>query len=332
MGPSPQRPGRRDVIVQSLRQRIVAGLHLGTVSTGDRLPSLRVLAAEFQADPRVVLAAYREIAREGLVRLVPRSGVFAETPPARGADVLPDVAQWVLDIFLRGLRDGIAPAELRRQARACLDTVRVRVACFECNHDQIHALCTQLRDDYGFDVASAAVEDLDHRTPLPEAVAGADLIVTTGFHIPQAQRLGRRLKRPVIVATLDSAFVTEVRRLLAAGPVWWICTDPRFAAKLPRMFPGSPVTPVVLSGAALETVPEDALVYATRRAAERLPRTWHRGRVVTMTRVFSAATARALLEFRVRRNLEAIARRRRARSLAGKPVARRPSRVAAGVE
>ena len=96
-------PSRRAAIAETLRQRVVAGLHLGTLEPGHRLPSLRVLGAELRTDPRVVMAAYRQLAAEGLVRLRPRSGVFVEAPPRRDEEMLPEVAAWVVDVFLRGL-------------------------------------------------------------------------------------------------------------------------------------------------------------------------------------------------------------------------------------
>jgi hypothetical protein len=48
-------PQRRAEIADRIRQRIVAGLHLGVMREGDRLPSVRALAMEIVADPRVVL-------------------------------------------------------------------------------------------------------------------------------------------------------------------------------------------------------------------------------------------------------------------------------------
>src|SRR5205814_190899 len=168
--------------------------------------------------------------------------------------------------------------------------------------DQIHALCGQLHDDYGFTVEGI---DLDApRGPLVSRLAEADLVVTTRFHAAEGQRLARRLRRPLILVTLDRAFVTEIRRMLGGGPVWWVCTDPRFPGKVARMFPGASVKPIVLGRDPLDQVPPQAPVYATRRAAERLPDGWHAGRVVTIPRAFSAETARALLTFLIRRNLE----------------------------
>jgi DNA-binding transcriptional regulator YhcF (GntR family) len=297
---------RRPEVLDSLRQRIVAGLHLGVLKAGDRLPSLRRAAADAHADPRVVLAAYRRLAVEGLVSLRPRSGVFVQAAPSPADSRLPEVPSLVVDVFLRGLALGIAPTDLRRQARACLDTVPTRAACFECNDDQIHALCRQVQEDYGFEAVGIDAAGRERGELLPAGAATADLVLTTAFHAAQARRLGRRLRRPVVVATLDTAFVTSVRRMLEHGQVWWICTDPRFAAKIPRMFPGAAVTPFVLGRDRLDVIPEGATVYATRRAAGCLPPRWRRQRAVTIPRVFSAETARALLEFQVGRNLRAI--------------------------
>jgi hypothetical protein len=67
------------------------------------------------------------------------------------------------------------------------------------------------------------------------------------------------------------------------------------------MWPGASINPLVIGEPG--GVPDGARVYATRAAAERLSPEW-RGRVVTIPRVFSAETARALLSFRVRRTLD----------------------------
>jgi len=296
---------RRLEVVDVLRQRIAGGMHLGTLAPGGRLPSLRQAAAEVRADPRVVLAAYRQLAAEGLVTIRPRSGVFLAAPPMPESR-LPEVGSLVVDVFLRALALGIVPTELRRQARTCLDVVRTRVACLECNDDQIHSLCRQVVEDYGFSAIGIDLAAVERGGTGVAGLATADVILTTAFHAAQARRLGRRLRRPVIVATLDSIFQSEVRRMLEAGSVWWICTDPRFAVKIPRMFAGAAVEPLVLGQGSLDAVPADAVVYATRRAAERLPPRWHHGRIVTISRVFSAPTARALLEFQVKRNLRAV--------------------------
>src|SRR5690606_42155468 len=63
-------------ISEALRQQILSALHFRTLGPGRRLPSARRLAAELRADPRVVLAAYRGLEREGLVERRPPSRAF----------------------------------------------------------------------------------------------------------------------------------------------------------------------------------------------------------------------------------------------------------------
>jgi len=322
--------GHRAAITESLRQRIVAGLHLGSLRPGDRLPSLRDVGAEFDADPRTVMAAYRALAAEGLVRVRPRSGVFVQQSAQRGEE-LPEVAAWVVDLLMRGLSHGIAPTELRPQARACLDTTPALVACVECNDDQIYSLSQQVEEDYGCRAVAVDVREGVPRGPLPPRVADADLVLTTRFHVTEAERVGRRLRRPVLVATLAPAFVQEIGRMLASGRVWWICTDPRFAAKLPTMFPGAAIQPVVLGQECPNQIPAADRVYATRRASERLAPGWRGGRVITVPRVFSTEAQRALLTFLVRRNLVAARESARRRSTLPMSRPRRAlSRVSAG--
>jgi GntR family transcriptional regulator len=55
-----------------LRRRIAAGEWRG----GDALPSIAVLAEQYQVSPGVVHRVLRKLAAEGLVRIVPRWGTF----------------------------------------------------------------------------------------------------------------------------------------------------------------------------------------------------------------------------------------------------------------
>jgi GntR family transcriptional regulator/MocR family aminotransferase len=79
-GPDTLMKSRVLTVAEMLRQRVEAGLHLGTLAPGARLASIRALSAELHASPRLVLAAYRRLAAEGLVQLRNRSGVFVPVP------------------------------------------------------------------------------------------------------------------------------------------------------------------------------------------------------------------------------------------------------------
>jgi DNA-binding FadR family transcriptional regulator len=292
---------RSEATVAALRDRLYAGLHLGTLHAGDRVGSVRDTAAALRVPPRAVQAAFRRLAEEGLVEVRARSGVFLNEPRGAPATLPPPLAALV-DLLVDGASAHARFDAVMRQARLCLRETAVRVACVECNADQLYALTSHIREDYGFDAIPVDLDSGDRRSAGRRAEK-ADVVVTTRFHLAPARALAGRLRRPLVQATLAPAFYETVRRLLAAGRLWWVCTDRRFASKLPRMWPGSAIRPVVLGEDPLEAVPADAAVYATRLAAQRLPPRWHGGRVVTVHRAFSRETARALLAFRLQLGL-----------------------------
>jgi DNA-binding transcriptional regulator YhcF (GntR family) len=301
-------PSRQSAIADALRRRILGGVHLGTLGPDDRLGSVRDVAAQLRVDPRVVHAAYRQLAAEGLVSLRPRSGVFVATTAGQAEPFLPQTAAGVVDLFMLARSRGLAPTELRRQARLCLDSVRVRAACIECNQDQIHALCSELRHDYGIEATGVECDEALRPGSPARALERVDFLVTTRFHDVELKRRAARLRKPLVVISLEPEFMDQIRRVVAEEPLYFLCVDPRFAAKLPRIFAGleAAIRPVVLGRDALDLIPTDALVYAMASAREHLPaRPRSLPRLVTAPGMFSAASARALLTAIVRRNLQA---------------------------
>lgn len=299
---------KRDEIADLLRQRIVAGLHLGTVREGERLPSVRVLAAEVGADPRVVLAAYRKLSEEGLVEVRPKSGVYVATVSGADADPLPQLAEWVVGVLVQGLGRGVAPPDLPERVRRCLETVAFRTACIECNLDQIGGLCRELERDYGLETTGVDLDDLSVESP-PESVRSADLLVTTSFHAARVQEVALALGKPWIAVHLRGDFLAEVSRFLAAGPVYFVATDPRFADKLRVIFSAAPgaenLRALIVGRDDLSGIPGDAPTYVMPSARARVEGMALSSRPIPAPRVFSEASAREILTFIVRANMAA---------------------------
>ncbi|HKG95294.1 MAG TPA: winged helix-turn-helix domain-containing protein [Gemmatimonadaceae bacterium] len=306
--------GRREDIANVLRQRIFSGLHLGTLRLEDRLPSARDLAEELDVDRRVVLAAYRVLEKEGLVELRERSGIYLRRTPqlaAGGGGGMPGAASLYVDVALRAIGQGIPVPELTDSLHASLRTLRLRAACMECNDDQIDALCVELRTDYGLDTVGVNTEELASR-PAAEQLARADLLVTTTFHAGEVREVAAELGKSWVAAAPRTDVFAEIMRLLPAGPLYFVVTDPRFAEKLRKIYAQSShagnLRVVVLAdddpGAAAH-VPPGAPVYITGRARERLAASGSSPlleRVTPEVRVFSRESAREILEFIVRAN------------------------------
>lgn len=77
------RPESGEPIYQQLVRQITHAITTGAVKPGDRLPTVRDLAAELVVNPNTVARAYRELDQAGLVESGPRKGTFVKfAPPA----------------------------------------------------------------------------------------------------------------------------------------------------------------------------------------------------------------------------------------------------------
>lgn len=296
-------------IADTLKQRIFSGLHLGTLKPGDRLPSVRDLARDLEADPRVILAACRELEQEGLVELRRRSGIYVGTPTADAGGSSSRKADWIVETLVESLSRGIPAPSLPEHLRRCLETRRLRAACIECNADQTAQLCEELHADYGLDTDPVDLYPmLSEPTPPPE-IRHADLLVTSQFHAHEVQPLALQLGKPIIVASLQTGLFAGLAELLSRETVYFLVSDPRFGEKLHRIFAGSPgaanLRALVVGTDDLAEVPPDAPVYMTGSARTRLPQGSRLRRPLPQLRALSPDTARQLLSFIIRANMAA---------------------------
>lgn len=300
---------RQTVIAETLRHRVYSGMHLGLLKAGDRLPSVRDLARELDADPRVILAACRELEREGLLELRQRSGVYIVRAAGAGDALSRREADWIVAMLVEGLARDITGPGLPEHLRRCLESVRIRAVCIECNWDQTDQLCQELTADYGMEVSGIDIYTLlSEPTPPPE-VRGADLLVTSQFHVHEVQPLAVEWGKPLIIAALQPGLFSGIADLLAAGPVYFVVSDPRYAAKLKRIFASASgaanLRPLVVDVDRIGDVPTDGPLYVTDRARDQLPATSSLRRSLPHLRAISPDTARQLFSFIVRANVGA---------------------------
>lgn len=299
---------RRDAILGDLEQRLTSGMHLGRLHSGERLGSARQTARDAGADYRTVVGALRGLAREGLVEIRPRGGIYVGGEGQRHGEPARSSADRIVDLALEELAAGGRVPALGERLMHCLDTARLRAACIECNEDQLYFLCDELRGRFG--LASEAVEVARLRGGVPLAVRQADLLVSTCFHAGDVRHVAARLGKPCVLVTLDPRRREEVARALAEGPVYFVGTDPRWAAKARVIWGGEPGAErlhAITLGQDPPDVPPEAAVLLMPRA-----RAWlgdgplvrralpHRG--------FSEESARELVSFVVRANAPAAAR------------------------
>lgn len=306
---------RRNEITEILRQRVFSGLHLGILRHRGRLPSVRQVARELRANPRVILAAYRTLEGEGLVELKLRSGIFVAPLERSVADPAPRRADWMVDVLIKGLQHGVLPHGLPQGVAQCLDAVDLHAVVLECNDDQLYSVPEELERDFGIQTTGIEIESVGAGGEIPGELRQVDLLVTTAFHQKEVRVIAKRLGIPVIVITMCTDLFTEVGRLLPQERVYFVVSDPRFARKLHQLFASSQgaanLRTLVLGSDDLKEIPDDAPTYLTRLTRRRLKENPLLNRVLPEDRVFSQESARQILSFLVRTNLAAVSSNRR---------------------
>lgn len=305
----------RDLILETLRGRVIRGIEGGVLRPGDRLPSAPDVAREFSVDPRLVTAGYRQLEEEGLVERRPRGGVYVAAGPAMDQGLSPLPEAWITDLLVQGLAREIPGPSLHEWLRQCVETLRLRAAVVTGTLDQIYGLCRELREDFGLESEGVPMHELDSGAPLPLVVRRADLLITTAAHADMVRSLSARLGKPSIVVDVRPDLLGGEWMLLLRRPVYVVVETERFGDML-RSFYGAVqgienLQVLVLGRDDLASIPAEAPVYVTQRVRTRLAGTVVPGRILPPARTIAADSARAIFGFIVHANIEAMLARRR---------------------
>ena len=296
---------RRDEIRETLRRRVMNGLHLGLVAPGERLASARQTARQLGTDYRVVVAAVRSL--DGLLEIRPRAGIFvgSDAPKPDHASIA-GFGNRLVSLLVEEVAMGLPAPGLEERVRRCLATVRLHAACIECNRDQLDSLCDELAGTYGLDSTAVELERLRGAPPLQ--LRQADLLVSTTFHAAEVRRLAVKLGKPHVIVTLDPAWRGEIERLLGVGPVYFVGTDRRWAAKARDIWASvagaANLHAITVGDDPLDSIPEQAAVMVMPGARRLLAGTPLLERALPQ-RGFSRESARQILTFVVQSNVAA---------------------------
>lgn len=262
--------------------------------------------------PRVILAAYGELAEDGIVEMRPRSGIYVSRTAGHGIGVDAQLG-WLTEVLAGAMKRGIPPLDLPARLTRSLATLQLRAAAIECNDDQLVSMSAELRRDYGIDATPIELEVVTSGGPLPLSLRSADLLVTTSPHAATVGALAARLGIPHIAITMCTDLFAEVGRLLAHGPVYFVVADPRFEQKLRANLGTGPhrsnLRTLVCGRDDLGAILPTAPMYLTKLARQALAGSPLVARSIPEARVFSDESARELLDFVLRVNLATLASR-----------------------
>lgn len=267
-------------IIERLRDRVIAGLHLGELHAGDRLAGVRDVAEEHGVGVRAVVRAYRVLEREGLVEIRTRSGVYVGPQERLDGEVLAETARWMAGVLAEAWRRRIPIPDLPALVRRCTASVRLRCAVIEATEDHRVALAAEASDDWGLHAravpfrAGRTGAGVPIITELRQELADADLALTTAFCAAAVRPAAEVRGIPLLVVTVNPDIVAFVQRRLRSGELTVVCAEPAFGERV-RSIAGREVVGrvrVVLADDARGVAALDAAepVLLTRAARERL--------------------------------------------------------------
>lgn len=218
-------------VLQKLRERITSGCFLGYWQPGQRLPSIRTIAAGEGVDRKTAAAAYRCLQEEGRVEVHPRSGVYLRALPLpQPSDPLERLhRQWLTHAYEGARSLGLDTTSILRIINAVAEVERLRLPVVECDWTQAEVVSRELRARLGVRASPCLLEELRPGDPL---LTEAPVIVTTPYHAGEVALLAPGAT--VVEATLSPGIFRELRRRLDRGGRVLVVTGTRGEAEKVR--------------------------------------------------------------------------------------------------
>lgn len=220
-----------------VRTHLMTSLHLGRLKPGDRVPSVRRMAALTGLNRKTVHRAYIKLSGEGFLQTRQGSGTYL-TDDSRSPLERP-APRRLLDAVTR-CRDEARALGLTANGFARFLTQfvgegleHVEFAIVECNREQTGMIARDVKAALRCKVRPVLLEELtaDVRT----ALAGVQAVITTDCHRQEVQGLVAPFDLPLYRVALDPEFSQTLIQRARLGTVLMVVKDPQFEGPWRRL-------------------------------------------------------------------------------------------------
>jgi GntR family transcriptional regulator len=198
-------------IFKQIYDQIVYLIEAGQLADGDGLPSSRMLAANLHVNRNTVARAYAELRDRGYIESRRRNGmVVVGAESVRREAVRHEEAQRVLTeavtqcLELGLSADEIATIAYHESLQAQHDALRLLFV--ECNAERAEEFSSKLSERLEMPVEPLVLGEFG-----ADDIAGADLVITTFFHLAEVRALARELSTEVLAIVVAPHVQTLVR-------------------------------------------------------------------------------------------------------------------------
>jgi len=182
-----------------LHDQLLAQLELrildGSISPGERLPSVRALARRLGLHANTVSAAYRELESAGHVQLKRGAGVFVRAGAAASLEEAGNLDEMIRLAISIALRKGYGGPEIKAAVERWLQAAPAeRVLVVDPRKETIEILAHEVREALGVPVSGCTLEELEAQ---PALLSGA-LALVFPYHADKVARLAPGAARKVV--------------------------------------------------------------------------------------------------------------------------------------
>ncbi len=220
-----------------IHEELINYVHLGILTPGMRLPTVRELAAQTGLNLKTAFRIYRSLARDDFVDIRPQHGVFVKFSPQSARRSYRSRREMFLRRVFREARQyNLSPRRLSQllAAEAKLRQGQgLRCAVLECNREQTRLFSQELRRKLKLDAFPVLTNGSAQRRE--RALRRADVFITTDFHWEEATRWAARHHREVYRIRLNPAFHRLLVRNARRGLFPLILTDVSFEMSFRRV-------------------------------------------------------------------------------------------------
>ena len=220
-------------IYQQLVDGIRMAIKAGTLTPGQKLPTVQEVTDALGIARGTIKRVYDELERMGLVEKVQGRGTFVRYQPANSGS-RKEQAMAAIDTLFKQLEDmGLTPAEINifidlKLRQWSEQEAHVKVALVECNPENLSELSEQLRHIAGVDLYVYLLESLE-QYPY-QLTDDFDLIVTTSSHADYLEKVLPVKKQLARVALRPSArYLSHIIKLKAGEKLGIVGYSERFA-------------------------------------------------------------------------------------------------------
>jgi DNA-binding transcriptional regulator YhcF (GntR family) len=220
-------PGEPELLAAWIRSRIEAGLYLGTLRPGDRLPGIREVARRTTISYKVIRRVFHALEREALVEIRDRSGIYVAAARSSPTHLLEGTESWVAEVLVEAMERGLGADALCARIQQWTVAHSLRCACVESLEDDRFAIANEVLHRFGMETVYVHPDQED----LAAELRRADVVVTTPFHARNVRAvLG--MDGPLVVAHLHPSVVESLRQAAGSGSSVMICADPASGERL----------------------------------------------------------------------------------------------------